>query len=89
MNQNASAGNGRPDAHDAGPHKSGRIVRIGTALGSYLVVIINDLGPAADCLTGEIEGDVIDRLRAHRHIAPEIATVDVQRGELDYESIDL
>jgi hypothetical protein len=90
MIQHSSAGDGLTDAgHDAGPRKSGRIVRIGTALGSYLVVIVNDLGPVADCLTREIEREVIERLRAHRDIAPEMATVDVQRGELDYESHDL
>jgi len=32
---------------------------------------------------------VIARLRAHRRIAEEMAVVDLQRGELDYESIDL
>jgi hypothetical protein len=72
-----------------GQQKSGRIVRIGTALGSFLVVIVNDLGPAADPLAGEIERDVIDRLRAHRHIAEEMAIVDLQRGDLDYELIHL
>jgi hypothetical protein len=90
MVKHTSAGNGLSETgNDPGRCKSGRVVRIGTALGSYLVVIVNDLGPVADGLTREIEGGVLDRLRAHRHIAPEMATVDLQRGELDYESIDL
>ena len=74
MIQHSSAGDGLTDAgHDAGPRKSGRIVRIGTALGSYLVVIVNDLGPAADCLTREIKREVIDRLRAQRYTAAAMA----------------
>jgi len=91
MIQNVPAGAPPPDLPEtsAGQQKSGRIVRIGTALGSFLVVIVNDLGPAADSLSGEIERYVIDRLRAHRHIAEEMAVVDLQRGELDYELIHL
>jgi hypothetical protein len=69
--------------------KGGRIVRIGTALGTFMVEIVNDLGPVADPLTSDVERSVIACLRAHRHIVSEMTTIDVQRGELDFETFEL
>jgi hypothetical protein len=63
-------------------------VRISTALGTFVVIVVNDLGPAADALTNEIERDVLGRLRAHRSLAPEMNTVEVQRGDLATEVIE-
>ena len=71
-----------------GDPERGRIVRISTALGTYVVEVVNDLGPAADVLTREIEEDVLRRLRAHRSITDEMNSVEVQRGELEAEVIN-
>ena len=64
-------------------------MRISTALGTYVVEIINDLGPAADPLTGDLEQCVIACLRAHVKIGPEMRDVDVQRGDLELETLRL
>jgi hypothetical protein len=69
--------------------EGGRIVRIATALGTYVVEIVNDLGPIADPLTAEVERAVIECLRVHRHLAGEMVTVEIQRGSLDYRVLDL
>jgi len=65
-----------------------RIIRISTALGTFAVIVVNDLGPAADALTGEIEQDALRRLHAHRSLAPEMSTVEVQRGDMATEVIE-
>jgi hypothetical protein len=70
----------------SGTSKSGSIVRVSTALGSFVIEIINDVGPIADALAAEIESAVLERLRAHRHVAAEMGTVDIQRAEFDYET---
>jgi hypothetical protein len=82
MQDQSSSGNGR------GAPETGHVVRISTALGTYVVVILNELGPAADDMTREIEQDVLRRLRCHRGITPEMNTVEVQRGELAAEVIE-
>jgi hypothetical protein len=61
-------------------------VRISTALGTYAVEILNDFGPIADGLTAAIERAVLAQLHAHRHLAEELATVEIQRAEFDYEA---
>jgi hypothetical protein len=78
----SSSGNGR------GTHEAGNVVRISTALGTYVVVVINELGRAADGMTREIEQDVLRRMRSHREITQEMNTVEVQRGELATEVIE-
>ena len=87
MKDDFSSSNRLPDTPESGGEKNGMIVRIATALGSFLVVIVNDLGTVAGPLAEEIEIGVIESLRKHRHIVAEMATIDVQRGELDFESI--
>jgi hypothetical protein len=67
----------------------GRVVRIGTALGTFVVEIVNELGLVADELADEIEQCVLDRIKAHRDLVAEMSTVEVQRGELDYRLLDL
>jgi len=71
--------------HPFGGDKSGSIVRVSTALGSFAVEILNDFGPIADALAAEIEAAVLGRLRAYRHLGDEMATIDIQRAEFDYE----
>jgi hypothetical protein len=89
MPTEGSDGKELPHTSKGGEVKSGHIVRIATALGSFLVIIVNDLGPAADGLAREIESEVIGKLRAHRDLVEEMSTVDVQRGDLDLSSIQL
>ncbi|HEY7119899.1 MAG TPA: hypothetical protein VH475_25140 [Tepidisphaeraceae bacterium] len=86
--RDGSSSNGG-EATDGVRQKSGHIVRIGTALGTFVVEIINDFGPIADPLTADIERSVIACLRAHRKLGDELATVDIQRGELDFETHQL
>jgi hypothetical protein len=90
MDEQTSAGNGLT-AHDSagGKHKGGRVVRITTALGTFVVEIVNEVGSIADPLTVEVELAVVECLRAHRHVAREMAVVEIQRGDLDYQVIDL
>lgn len=71
--------------HCSGMSKSGSMVRVTTALGSFAVEILNDFGPLADALAAEIEAAVLGRLRAYRHLGEEMATIDIQRAEFDYE----
>jgi hypothetical protein len=73
----------------AGGRKGGRVVRITTALGTFVVEVVNDLGPIADALTADVERCVVECLRAHRHLTREMAEVELQRGDLDYELLDL
>jgi len=95
MNEHDFARNGGDEPPDAvagvdrGTRRSGRVVRIGTALGSFLVEIVNDVGPAADPLTAAVERCVIECLRVHKHVVPEMEVVDLQRGDLDYEAFEL
>ena len=70
---------------DPSPYKSGRIVRVTTALGTFVVEILNDLGPLANGLSDEIELAVVDKIKSHQHISAEMNTVEIQRGDLDYE----
>src|SRR4051794_11406349 len=69
MRDTSSGGNGH------GKSDGGRVVRISTALGTFVVIIVNDLGPAADALTREVEQDALSRLHAHRSLAAEMNTV--------------
>jgi hypothetical protein len=69
--------------------QSGTMVRIGTALGSFVIEIRNDLGPVADDLAHEIEAAVLDNLRTHQRVAGELRTVDIQRATFEYETRDL
>lgn len=70
-------------------HKGGTIVRIATALGTFTVDIVNDMGPIADGLTADVERSVIECLRAHRNLARETTVAEIQRGQLDYRVVDL
>jgi hypothetical protein len=69
--------------------QSGTMVRIGTALGSFVVEIRNDLGPVADPLAREIEEAVLYNLRNHQRVAGELRTVDIQRATFEYEVREL
>jgi hypothetical protein len=69
--------------------KSGSMVRVSTALGSFAIEILNDFGPLANALAAEIEAAVLGRLRAYRHLGEEMATIDIQRAEFDYEVHDV
>ena len=93
MPQNpAKRGNGHRESQDprlAGSHRGGRVVRIATALGAFGVEIVNDVGVMADPLATEIELAVIECLRRHHQLMPEMASAEVQRGELDYQLIEL
>jgi hypothetical protein len=73
----------------ADPHKGGKVVRIATALGTFTVEIVNDMGPVADALTADVERSVVKCLRAHRHLTKETAVAEVQRGDLDCRVIEL
>jgi hypothetical protein len=86
MGEHSSAAN-RTSARPA--PTGGRIVRISTALGTFVVEIVNDLGSVADPLTADVERGVVECLRAHRHLAREMDTLEIQRGDLDYEVVDL
>jgi hypothetical protein len=68
--------------------RGARIIRISTALGTFAVIVVNDLGPAADALTREIEQDALHRLHAHRSLVPEMSSVEVQRGDMEIEVIE-
>jgi hypothetical protein len=81
-----SRGNGHADAES---RSGGRVVRIATALGTFSVEIVNDMGPIADALTAAVELSVVECLRAQRHLASEMATVEIQRGLLDYQVVEL
>ena len=85
-------GNGHREYEDssaAGTHHGARVVRIATALGALGVEIVNDVGPVADPLVADLERAVVECLRNHRHLVREMASVEVQRGNLDYQVIDL
>jgi hypothetical protein len=69
--------------------KSGTMIRIGTALGSFVVEIRNDLGPVADLLAREIEDAVLFHIKTHQRLAGECRTVDIQRATFDYEVREL
>src|SRR3954468_7326525 len=73
----------------ADKHAGGQIVRIATALGTFTVEIVNELGPAADPLTADVERSVLDCLRAHRHLVRETAVAEIQRGQLDSRTVEL
>jgi len=91
LNEN-TAGAGQPVGNGSfrdNSHKGGKVVRIATALGTFSVEIVNDMGPVADPLTADVERSVINCLRAHRHLARETAVVEIQRGELDYRVLEL
>lgn len=68
---------------------SGTMIRISTALGSFVVEIRNDLGPVADDLAAEIEQGVLHSLRTHQRVAGELRTIDIQRAEFAYEEREL
>lgn len=93
MQQNpAKRGNGHRGSEDsaaAGAHLGARVIRIATALGAFGVEIVNDVGPVADPLVADLERAVVACLRTHRHLMAEMASVEVQRGDLDYQVIDL
>jgi hypothetical protein len=73
------------ESPEGSPYKSGKIVRVATALGTFVVEILNDLGPLADGLSAEIEQAVVDRIKSHQHISAEMNTVEIQRADLEYE----
>jgi hypothetical protein len=68
--------------------KSGTLVRIGTALGSFVVEIRNDVGPIAGVLADEIEQAVLALLSEYRHLIDEMASVEIERATFDYEIRD-
>jgi hypothetical protein len=91
MDEGAAGGNGasEPTEPARSKHDGGSVVRISTALGTFTVEIVNEMGPIADALTADVERATIACLRAHRHLARETAVAEVLRGELEYRGIEL